>query len=40
MQAAVTAHVLPNVTLTSADFPVGTSTHITVAGSSLMVSKR
>ncbi|KAG2501268.1 hypothetical protein HYH03_001074 [Edaphochlamys debaryana] len=36
-KAAVTAHVIPNTTLTSADFPAGASSYDTVAGSKLSV---
>lgn len=37
-KAAVTAHVIPNKTLKSADFPQGSSSYETVAGSPLMVN--
>ncbi|KXZ42288.1 hypothetical protein GPECTOR_167g169 [Gonium pectorale] len=37
-KTAVTAHVIPNKTLTSADFPSGSSTYETVAGSPLIVT--
>eukprot|EP00198_Chlamydomonas_reinhardtii_P001248 XP_001690583.1 DEAD/DEAH box helicase-related protein [Chlamydomonas reinhardtii] len=38
-KSAVTAHVIPNKTLTSADFPEGSSSYNTVAGVPLTVSK-